>query len=153
MGEILNKKERDEIGSILNDQFGFNSFEDLIIVKAGNNKIWITNREILETDFSKIRTETLGLYFGKIEYDGIRLSIEGSQIVGKQAKKNIVNITEDQLFMWLRGFDLEIQCESTYVLLKYKSDFVGCGKKKENGILNFIPKDRRIRSLKKISKT
>ena len=59
MGEILNKKERDEIGSILNNQFGFDSFGELIIVKAGNNKLWITNREILETDFSKIRTETL----------------------------------------------------------------------------------------------
>lgn len=153
MGEILNRRERDEILSVLNKQFGFKSFDDLVLIKGGNNKIWISNRDVLETDFSKIRTETLGLYFGKIENDGIRLSIEGSQIVGKQAKKNIVDINKDQLFIWLRGFDLDIQCDSIYVLLRYKDYFVGCGKKRDNGILNFIPKERRIRSLKELPET
>jgi NOL1/NOP2/fmu family ribosome biogenesis protein len=150
MGEILNKRERDEIASVLNKQFGFRSFGDLILIRGGSDKLWITNREVLDIDFSKTRVETIGLYFGKVENGAIRLSIEGSQIVGKQANKNIIEINQEQLFMWLRGFDLEIPCESTYVLLKYKNDFVGCGKRKVDGILNFVPKDRRIRSLKEL---
>jgi NOL1/NOP2/fmu family ribosome biogenesis protein len=148
MGEILNKKEKEGIVSVLNEQFGVSSIGDFILIKSGKGKLWLTNREVLKTDFSKMRVETIGFRFGKIENDGIRLSIEGSQLVGKKATKNVVEINNEQLFMWLRGFDLDIPCESKYVLLKHGNDFIGCGKKKSDGILNFIPKERRIRSLR-----
>ena len=148
MGEILDKKEHARIVSLLNEQFGFSSLGDFILIRSGKERLWLTNRDVLETDFSRMRVETIGLYFGTTEKDGIRLSIEGSQIVGKQASRNVIDIDEKQLFMWLRGFDLDIPCESDYVLLRHKNDFVGCGKRKSGGILNFIPKDRRIKSLK-----
>ena len=137
------------IVSVLQDQFGISSLGDSILIKSSKEKLWLTNRDVLDVDFSKMRVETIGFYFGKIEKQGIRLSIEGSQIVGEKATKNIIDIDEKQLFMWLRGFDLGIRCESDYVLLRCGNDFVGCGKRKTDGILNFIPKDRRIKSLRK----
>ena len=75
----------------------------------------------------------------------LRLSIEGSQLIGKAAKKNVVEISDCQVKKWLFGNDIEIgtACEG-FVIVRNKNDFLGTGKIKDGVLLNFIPKTRRI---------
>ena len=89
----------------------------------------------------------LGLYIGKIESGEIRLSIEGSQLIGPTAKKNVLEITEKQVRNWLRGQNLETNSkQKAFVILKHKKDFLGSGKMKKGKVINSVPKIRRIKS-------
>ena len=86
------------------------------------------------------------MYFCEHDKTGIRLSIEGSRIVGPKAAKNIVELDEEQVRNWFKGGDLELECKdcSGFVILKHKNDFLGTGKYKEGKILNYVSKTRRI---------
>ncbi|MEM0100765.1 MAG: hypothetical protein QXI49_06645 [Candidatus Methanomethylicaceae archaeon] len=87
-----------------------------------------------------------GIHFGTLEKDGIRLSIEGSFIVGKIAKKNILEIDDENAIKWLRGEDLEVNRElHGYYIVKWKEYFLGCGKASNGKLRNFVPKERRIK--------
>jgi len=93
---------------------------------------------------TKLRINSLGLYFGKIEKDGLRLSIEGSQLIGNKSKKNVIKLDDNQVKEWMAGEVLEIKDYKGFVIIKHKNDFLGCGKAKEDRILNFVPKTRRL---------
>ena len=74
------------------------------------------------------------------------MSIEGSQIIGKMATKNIYKMPDKDLKEWLNGLDLETDDNSIgYKLIKNKDDFYGVGYFRDNKIRNFIPRYRRIK--------
>ncbi|MBS7249183.1 MAG: hypothetical protein KIH08_01120 [Candidatus Freyarchaeota archaeon] len=90
-----------------------------------------------------------GVYFGRFEKDGLRLSIEGSQLIGGKAKRNIVELDYENAVKWMRGEDIKVETEARgYVILKWKNYYLGCGKIKEGTITNFVPKDRRVKTQK-----
>ena len=75
----------------------------------------------------------------------LRLSIEGSQIMGPYAKKNVLELSKEASRDWLKGRDLAVETDcSGFVIVKSGDDFMGCGKVKDNKLLNFVPKIRRI---------
>jgi len=86
------------------------------------------------------------MYFCELRGNEIRLSIEGSQIVGPKATKNIVEIDNDQVKQWLKGEDLEIKENnySGFLIIKHNNYFLGTGKFKDNKILNYVSKSRRV---------
>lgn len=90
-----------------------------------------------------LRSKSPGLYFGKIERDGLRLSIEGSFIVGKVAKKGVLELDEEKAIKWLSGEDIE-GSYTGYCILKWGEYFLGCGKGDGKKIRNYVPKDRRL---------
>jgi len=141
---ILNRKQIKKILQLLNKQFGFKDDLNYVFLQNRDGKIFFVNKSIGNLDLNKLRINSIGLYFGKLENEGLRLSIEGSQIIDDQAKKNLVELNEKQVKEWIAGEDLEIKDYSGYVLIKHKKDFLGCGKAKENRILNFVPKTRRF---------
>lgn len=148
--KVLNSKEVRSILAIIRQQWG----SDLSELSAGcgflegkDGDIFLISRDVEKLDLENLHIDSLGLYFGQLRNDGLRLSIEGSQIVGKAATRNIVELADSEFRQWLGGNDLEKDyggCNG-YVLVKYNSDFIGCGKLKEGKILNFVPKARRIR--------
>ncbi|MFA4953300.1 MAG: hypothetical protein WC584_03685 [Candidatus Pacearchaeota archaeon] len=105
----------------------------------------------------------------------IRLSIEGTQIFSSQINKNIFELNDNQVEDWMKGNELlsdNINKESKeslgvggrgvavgqeliqkngwgtyrgFLVMKYKNNFLGCGKASENKISNFIPKNRRLK--------
>ncbi|MDE1848827.1 MAG: hypothetical protein KGH55_02240 [Nanoarchaeota archaeon] len=78
---------------------------------------------------------------------GIRLSIEGSQILKNQIKKNTFELDEKQAEEWMSGRELNIRPGTrAFLVMKYKNDFLGCGKASEEKISNFIPKMRRLKN-------
>ena len=134
--------------ALLNEQWGFDKKLDYAFVLTEKERIYLIKRSIDNLDLTKLRINSLGLYFAEFRNNELRLSIEGSQIVGPFATKNFVVINDNELRQWLRGEDLIKECTQTgFVIIKHSEDYLGCGKYKDGTILNFVPKTRRLMTL------
>lgn len=121
------------------------------------NKIYLASKDIQEIDLSQYNVISSGVYIGKIEKMGFRLSIEGTQIL--KPKQNILEIKN---LDWLKGKDIKTNKKfKGFVAIKYKTskskkicgtknkkflseDFLGSGLCSKGKIINFVPKTRRI---------
>jgi len=146
--KILNSKETKELKKKILNQWGVDFKTDFGFLLSARNKVYLVSKDISKVDYSQLRLEVVGLYFGEIMDNGeLRLSIEGSQMIGKDATQNIVEIPEEDVKKWLFGKDIQTDSKcSGFVILKSKNDFLGTGKIRGNEILNFVPKTRRISS-------
>ena len=158
---FLNSKESKEIAKQINEQWDADfSFEDFV-VRSTKDKVYTIDRDLEKIDFRNYNIEQFGLYVAHInDRNEIRLSIEGSQIIGPKAKKNVIEIGS-LVKLWMAGQDIPFKTDCTgVVIVKHKGDYLGCGKvvtrevsvfdeegntKKEmqQTILNFVPKTRR----------
>jgi len=140
----LSKKQVSNIIDELKEHYGIKELKlDFSFVTDAKNKVYLINKEHKLIEYMRINSR--GLYFLNITKD-LRLSIEGSQIIGKLATENIYKISDEELKDWLRGYELDTKDNSIgYKLIQNKNDFYGVGYFKENKIRNFIPKYRRIR--------
>ena len=119
-------------------------FEKVAFVH-GKEKVYIITRDVEKIEMKKIRINSLGLYIAELKNGQLRLSIEGAQIIGPTATKNVCELNREQLKHWFQGQDLQIEGNyEGFVILKYENDYVGSGKYKEGTILNFVPKARRL---------
>lgn len=149
--KILNSKEVKAIAEMVQQQWGceLSSVVDEVgFLEGATGDIFLISRDVEKLDLERIRIDSLGLYFGEKKNDELRLSIEGSQLVGKAAVKNVIQLDDAEFKLWLQGSDLEKDyggC-SGFVIMKHSGDFVGCGRCKEGKILNFVPKARRVKS-------
>lgn len=144
---FLPNKEVKRILELINDQWNakIDWAKDCAFLLSTKDNLYIINREIDKIDFSKLNINSIGLYFAELKNGEIRLSIEGSQLVGPFANKNVVEISDEELKQWFKGHDLSKQCDgSGFVLLKNRNVFVGCGKYSQGIIHNFVPKARRL---------
>ena len=146
--KILNSKEIKEIFKLIKYQWGAELKLDYAFLGNPKNRVFIINKDISKIDFSKLRINSIGMYFCEIDKLGIRLSIEGSQIVGPQATKNVVEINDEETKRWFKGEDLEIRGNySGFLIIKHNNDFLGTGNYKHEKILNYVSKSRRISAL------
>jgi NOL1/NOP2/fmu family ribosome biogenesis protein len=152
--KILNKKEAAEIASKINEIYDSNiNFDNFVVLLTGReNKIWLASRKIFEIKLENLKINSIGLYFGREDRGKFRLSVEGAQMIGKTAKKNICEI--EDVWNFLRGFDVkptkEVNCnENEYVLVKYKEDILGIAKLQDGMLKSVLPKARKITSLTK----
>jgi len=144
--KILNKKQVNAILDELKEYYGIKELKlDYAFMQNTKDKVYLISKDIKNINLKSMRVNGLGLYFLNISR-GLRLSIEGSQIVGKGATKNIYEVTDKDLKDWLKGYDLDCDDIYGYRLIKNKNDFYGIGFAKENKIKNFIPKYRRIKN-------
>ncbi|MBN1156971.1 hypothetical protein JXA85_05110 [Candidatus Woesearchaeota archaeon] len=142
---ILNKKEKEHILKKIEEQWGAKlEMEGYAFLKRKDGKIYIENEEALKVDFSKLRVDSLGMYFAEESKGFFRLSIEGSQLVGPHAKKNVVELNDSKLKQWMKGVDLEKTEGKDFVIIKNNGDFFGCGRITKDKLLNYFPKIRRI---------
>ena len=142
--KLLNSKDIKKLNNQLEGQFGnvFN-FKEYIVFQTPKDKIYIVNRDFGEYDFSKLKINNIGLYFLSIVKDGLRFSIEGSQLF--KAKKNILELNKNNFEKWMTGKDLDLEVEKGYVIIKYGDEFLGCGKSNGEKIFNYVPKERRVK--------
>lgn len=146
--KILNSREVKKILALLKLSFGFEDKLGYCFLMNNKNKIYLINKDISKIDLDKIRVNSIGLYFAEIGKGGIRLSIEGSRLIGDDCSANILKITAEDAKVWLQGLDLEINLpEKVFVIIKSGEDYLGCGKAVEGKILNFVPKNRRLKSI------
>ena len=80
--EILNKRKTKPIIAFLDKQFGVTELPpNLCFLKNHEGRLYLMSKELERIDLSKLRINSIGLYFGTLNNDGIRLSIEGSQLI------------------------------------------------------------------------
>jgi len=144
--KILNKKEISRILSKIKEQFDI----DILTFEYGmlqnkEGKLFLISKDINKVNLDKLRINELGLYFANINKE-VRLTIEGSQLIGKFAKKNIYEVNEEDAYSWMSGNDLICKEEfNGFVIIKNKDNYLGTGKFKDNRILNYTPKERWIK--------
>lgn len=156
---ILNTRERKGILELLKQQYKADfrkKASELVVLLSSKNKIYLLSRDFGMVDDKKLRIDSAGLYFGEImKNEELRLSIEGSQLIGPIAKKNVVVLDDEETRLWLKGNDIEKELKAKgFVILKNRNretgkyDFLGSGKyrEEEKKILNYVPKARRVSS-------
>jgi len=144
--KILNRKKIKEILALIKKQWGADFKTELVFLMNTQDKIFLVNKKIFDLELEKLKINSIGLYFGELKNNELRLSIEGSQLIGKNAKQNLIKINEKQAMQWLKGQDIDIKGNYTgFVILKHKNDFLGTGKYKHGKVLNFVPKARRFK--------
>ena len=146
---ILNTRDAHEIIEKLEKQYDCELSFDFAFLMDSNEKIFVVDRDAAQIDFAKLRLNSVGLYFGEVTKNGeIRLTMEGSQIVGRFAQKNIVDLDERQVRKYFLGEEISGSFDvSGFVLLRFRGDFFGAAKYKEGKILNYLPKYHRTKEL------
>ncbi len=150
----MNSKESKRLIEQLNEMFdaGLNHHTfPYFLLKSSSGKVYIVNKEYAGIPTERLRINNAGLYFCDVE-SGIRLSIEGSQIIGKTAQKHILEMGKEEIQGWLVGNDVNIRKEAedgTY-LIRYGNDFYGCGILKGSKLMNFVPKMRRLNNVEQV---
>jgi len=139
--DILNTREKQRILEMIRKQWGASPDLEYVFMRNQKGKIYIANKSVFDIDLPRI--DSIGMYFAEAK-DGLRLSIEGSQLVGPHAKKNVVDLSDDEVGIWLRGEDLSRTEGQGFVIMRNGYDFFGCGKATTEKILNYYPKIRRI---------
>lgn len=144
--KILNNKEIKRIIEILKQQFGFKEKLDYVFLINQRNRLYLVNKDISKLNLENLRIDSIGLYFGEYRNEEVRLSIEGGQMIGKKATKNIIELNDKEAEEWLTGQDIFKELKDRgFVILKHKKDILGCGRYKEGKIFNYVPKERRLR--------
>ena len=107
----------------------------------------IINKDMNRVEYDKLNINSIGLYFGEINRGSLRLTIEGSQIIGPFAKKGIIELNEKHTKQWMAGEDIELDEDypvEFYIIKNKLGDFLSSGKVKEKKLLNYVPKERRV---------
>lgn len=143
---ILNSKEIKNINKELEDRFGVNLPKENVYLMNDKDRLYISTRMIEEIDVRNIRVNSYGIYIMTILGSNMRLSIEGSQILGPDATKNVIVLDDDDADLWMKGRDLGCSkgIHGIFIIRNEKGDFMGSGSAKEGKLLNYVPKERRI---------
>jgi len=143
--KALNSKEKKNVSKLISDQFGCDYEINHEIYMSSKNKLFLISKDISKVDLSSLRVNSLGLYFGEINRGSIRLSLDGSQIIGLIAKRNVFELDFEDSKKWMAGEDIEVDSEiNDFVIVKHNKDFIGCGKIVNRKLLNYVPKERRV---------
>ncbi len=89
----------------------------------------------------------VGVYVAKRTPFGYVLSVEGAQLLGPLARKNVLTLNQELLYKWMLGEDIEpprAYLEEGVILLRHDRLFPGCGYFDGKIVRNFLPLDRRI---------
>ena len=142
---ILNTRDNKEISELIKKQYGCKfDFKGYAVFMNDKNKIYIVKRDIGKLNFDELRFNSIGMYFGEVNRGELRLSIEGSQIIGQIAKKGILELSYEESKLWMKGHDFKVKSkEEGFLIIKHHDDFLGCGKVKDKTLLNYVPKERR----------
>ncbi len=141
----------EEVRRMLERQFGIQC--DLQFYEGGKGKVYAMKEPPQLIDAS-IRRKIVhfGVYVGRMERDGFRLSIDGSSLVGKYARKCVADVSDEEAEAWMKGEDLEglkfndfdKHANCRYLILRWRGFYIGCGKVINGRIKNYVPKNRRI---------
>ena len=143
---MLSSKDKKQLLAQIKDQWGADFKPEFAFFRNEKDKIYVIHKDIAKIDLSGARINSVGMYFSEDKKGELRLSIEGSQLVGPLAKKNVVELDDKERIAWLRGEDLQKEGDwSGFVIVKHKDDYMGSGKyTADRRLLNFVPKARRL---------
>jgi Uncharacterized conserved protein len=148
---VLDRSERKALLEELEKAFGLEELpQDLVFFEGSEGKVRASTREAYEMAQRIARVESLGLYVLKRTKFGTYLSVEGSQLFGEKLRRNVVELTAEQLERWASGepldvSELSLRPEGDFVVVRYGPVFAGSGKVSRDGKVHpQIPKERRV---------
>ncbi|MGV8151077.1 MAG: hypothetical protein ACP5NV_05095 [Candidatus Woesearchaeota archaeon] len=153
---VLNSRETKHILEKLEAQYGYvvdKNELDYIFLMNNENRIYVISRDLGLVDYEQLRVDANGVYFGEIYKEMIRLSIEGAQLIGEKATKNVYDLDYDQMIEWIKGNDIDYQdTGKEFVIVRYlepktgRYDILGCGKynSQTGKIINYVSKSRKL---------
>jgi len=149
--KILDKGEIESIETIVENNYGAKiDLKQFLVLGTFEEKIWLMSKDLFNLDFDKLQINSIGMNFGKLKRNGkINLTVEGSQMVGPEATKNICILNEENAKKFMQGSDVkpdeEINCEChNFSIIKFGEEILGSSLLNENGVKNLLPKSRRI---------
>ena len=151
--EILGKEDIDRLQGILDKNFGGEfDLKNYGVMLGSEERIWIASKDVFLFEFGRLPVNSVGINFGKMKRnEKFRLTIEGAQMVGRTAERNIAKVKDEDAEKFLRGEDIiaieNVKCdEHNFVLVKTLSGrIIGSAMIAEGLLKNFLPKSRRIR--------
>lgn len=155
---ILSAEENGQIWETLKFQFDIpiqNWQEKFGFVENRKGRLWLGSKTALEfliiehMDPAKSLTTAIGSRVKNKEGDikGIRLTLNGVLVFGKDLRKNLVILTSEEEKLWFAGdgFPRAGLTNGVYILLSSDNhDPIGCSTIKNEWIPNFLPKWRRF---------
>lgn len=146
---FIRSSEKDKIVEELNFFYGIEELPYLLI-ETGKKKIRAFSGSLSKDEIialAKIANiEIVGMYLISKKDEEPRINFDALSLLKEQITKNLLEINEKQLNLWLRGNDLEIVTNKGPVILKHEEDLVGLGKSNGERIFNYVPKERKIKS-------
>ncbi len=146
--QFIKSNEKRHIVEKLKENYGIDNVPFLLI-QAGREKVRAFSGHLSKEEIAlladTVNIEFMGLYLVKEEHEQLRVSFDATHILSSQIKKKILDLTDEQFKLWIRGHDLDIKFEKGDIVLRYKGDFLGSGKSNGEKIFNYVPKDRRLR--------
>jgi len=116
-----------------------------LLLEAGKEKVRGFSGTMNKEEFAELeeiaRVEIVGLYLIRKEKGGLRLGLDGSMML--KPSRNVIEI--DAINEWMKGHDLEVKGNNGLYAVKHRGDFLGWGALKDGKLINYIPKERRIR--------
>jgi NOL1/NOP2/fmu family ribosome biogenesis protein len=149
--EFLSRKNKREIQDNLKETYGIDLDFPHALLQSGKDKLRIFTGDINEHELqvlnSLVRIDAIGLYFGFLKDKELRLSLDSSILLARNASKNILELNKEQAISWMQGKNLNPTefkniPSSKIALIKYKDDILGVTKLGDT-LWNFVPKERR----------
>ncbi|MGV8142721.1 MAG: methyltransferase RsmF C-terminal domain-like protein [Candidatus Pacearchaeota archaeon] len=147
--DIYDSKKRKKMLEQLNDRFGITEIPKFLF-ETGRERVRGFNGELTIDELyglSRItNVEFLGLYLFRADEDrSVRLSFDACLLLADQITKNIIDIDNEQLKVWMRGDNLPIVMAKGMYIIRHGEDFLGCTVCDGEKLINFVPKERRLR--------
>ena len=142
---FYNSKEKKELFHTLKEQFGVTEEPDVLFFENSQDKIFVLSKDFAHINPQGMRINNSGMYFAKKEREGLRLSIEGAQLL--DIRKNIIPVNKAQAELWMKGDDIPFEGKSGFVVIQHEKDILGCGMLKNDLLRNMVPKERRLHSI------
>ncbi|MEK6915059.1 MAG: hypothetical protein AABW89_00775 [Nanoarchaeota archaeon] len=146
--EFFDSKRRKKLLAELNETFGITELPK-ILFETGREKIRgftgdLTIDELYTLD-RLTNIEFMGIYLFRKDMQFMRLGFDGTILLKEQINKNVIEINIEQLEKWMVGHNLDIAVEKGIYVVKNGDDVFGCAVSDGKHLINFVPKERRIR--------
>lgn len=131
-----------------------------LLTKSGKEKIRGYTGSLSIDEITKLNEEVtielLGIYLFHDYHDNLRLSFDAISALREQLTENILEITDAQAEEFLKGRDIALTKEDQakfqaqketfgFKIISNNGEFIGTGKLIEDRIVNYMPKERRLR--------
>jgi NOL1/NOP2/fmu family ribosome biogenesis protein len=142
---IMERKDRKKFLSLLENVFGFSLKLEYAFFMNDQQKVYVVNKDVDQVLDARIRIDKIGMYIAEWKDRQVRLSIEGSQLVGPAASKNVLEVSAAEVRRWIKGEDLDTSVEGKgFVIIKHGDDYLGSGKIGERKVYNYVSKNRKL---------
>lgn len=146
----IDQKWESHVWDLLTKHYGIHKIPGYRFVRSGQKRIRLISEAALSLLSEVPYTGTTGLYIGEYSPRGVRLSMDGAQLLGHHASKQIARLTAKEADSWLQGESINYEDEQRgYVIVVHGHDVLGCGNLSQGVLHNYVPKIRRTKKSEK----